>query len=154
MNFQNLNIPGLSWLLRGPIALWSRINPMGRMPSDKLGSEIARVIQTPGPQRDGLTAGIYIPSNPDEALGRLERAFVLSYKAEVIASKIKAAIQVRQLPKDRPEHLVAQALEIGMISQEDAKLMREAEEARDDAIQVDSFTQEEYMPAMPTTPRK
>lgn len=152
--YQNLNIPFLGGFFRGPIALWSRINPMGRMPSDALGHQIARAVQTPGSQRDRLTAGIYIPSEPDEALGRLEHAFELSYKAEAVDGKIKNAIQERKLPKDRPERLVAEALEIGVISGEEAQLMSEAEAARNDAIQVDSFTPEEYMSETPTTPRK
>ena len=150
--FHNLNIPRLGWLFRGPIALWSRINPIGRMPSDELGGQIARAIQTPGRQRDALTAGIYIPSHPDEALGRLERAFRLSYEAEAVVRKIKTAIQAQKLPKDRPEQLVAEALKIGVLSQEEAQLMAEAEAACNDAVQVDSFTQEEYMSTTPTTP--
>jgi len=144
----------LGGFFRGPIALWSRINPIGKMPSDKLGGQIARAVQTPGSQRDRLTAGIYIPSKTDEALGRLEHAFELSYKAEAVDGKIKNAIQERKLPKDRPERLVAEALEIGVISGEEAQLMSEAEAARNDAIQVDSFTPEEYMSETPTTPRK
>ena len=47
--FQNLNVPGLGWLLRGPIGLWSRMNPIGAMPSDALGHQIARALQGPAP---------------------------------------------------------------------------------------------------------
>ncbi|MCZ6677167.1 MAG: acyl-CoA dehydrogenase, partial [Candidatus Poribacteria bacterium] len=147
--FQNLNIPGLGWFFRGPIALWLRLNPIGRMPSDELGSQISRAIQTPSPQRDTLTAGIYVPSDPNEALGRLERAFKLSYGAEGVIGKIQDAIQAQKLPKARPERLVAEALEIGVVSQAEAQLVAEAEAARNDAIQVDSFTQKEYMAGNP-----
>lgn len=152
--FQNLNIPGLGWLFRGPVALWSRMNPIGKMPSDELGSQIARALQTPGPRRDALTAGIYVPSDPRDALGRLEHVFKLSCEAEAVADKIKKAIQAGKLPKARPEQLVGEALEREIISPEEARLMKEAEAARDDAIQVDSFTPEEYLSATPTAPRK
>jgi acyl-CoA dehydrogenase len=124
------------------------------MPSDELGGQIARALQTPGPQRDALTAGIYVPSDPHEALGRLERAFRLSCEAEVVVQKIREATQSGRLPRERPDLLVAQALEQGIVTQEEAELIREAERARDDAIQVDSFTPEEYASATPVTPRK
>ena len=149
--FQNLRVPKMGWLFRGPIALWSRINSIGRMPSDELGSQIARAIQKPGKQRDALTAGIYLSPDSNEALGRLELAFVLSYEAEVVIKKIKDAIGTGKLPKNKPERLVAEAQELGIISQKEVKLMGEAEEARNDAVQVDSFTLEEYMSQTPTT---
>ncbi|OGG46572.1 MAG: acyl-CoA dehydrogenase [Candidatus Handelsmanbacteria bacterium RIFCSPLOWO2_12_FULL_64_10] len=152
--FQNLSLPGLGLLLRGPVALWSRLNPIGRMPPDALGGQIARALQTPGPHRDALTAGIYLPSDPQEALGRLERAFRLSHEAEAVVRKIQEAIQTRRLPGGRPDQLVAEALELRVISQAEAQLMQEAEAARDDAIQVDSFTPEEYASTTPAAPRK
>ncbi|MBI4537252.1 MAG: acyl-CoA dehydrogenase [candidate division NC10 bacterium] len=151
---QNLNIPGLGWFMRGPVALWSRVNSIGKMPSDELGSEIARAMQRPGPQRDALTAGIYVPSDPHEALGRLERAFTLSWEAEAVAGRIQEAIQAGKLPKERPEQLVAKAVETGILSQEEAQVMFQAEEARSDAVQVDSFTPEEYLSGTPSAPRK
>jgi len=151
--FQNLNAPGLGWLLRGPIALWSRMNPIGRMPSDELGRQIARALQRPGPERDALTAGIYVPSDHHEALGRLERAFRLSCETEAVVSKITDAIRAGKLPKERPEQLMAQAVAMGIINQDEAHLMKVAEEACEDAVQVDSFTLEEYMSATHATPR-
>jgi acyl-CoA dehydrogenase len=149
--FQNLNIPGLTWLFRGPVSFWSRLNPIGGMPPDALGGQIANALQTPGPRREALTRGIYVPSDPGEALGRLERAFVLSWEAERVADRIKEAVQGGRLPRGRPEQLVAKALDLGVINPEEARRMQEAEAARDDAIQVDAFTQEEYMGTVPAT---
>ena len=151
--FRNLDVPGLGWLLRGPVALWSRMSPIGAMPSDELGRQIARALQRPGPQRDALTAGIYVPSDPHEALGRLERAFTLSCEAEAAARKITDAIHAGTLPKERPEQLTARAAAMGIINQDEAHLLQEAEVARDDAVQVDSFTVEEYMAATHVEPR-
>ena len=148
--FQNLNVPGFGLLFRGPVALWSRINPIGKMPSDRLGSQIARAVQTPGFQRDALTAGIYVPADPDEALGRLERAFELSCEAEAVVRKIKDAMQAGKLSRGRPEQLITEALQKGMISQEEGELMQVAEGARNDAIQVDSFKLDEHMSATST----
>jgi acyl-CoA dehydrogenase len=117
------------------------------MPSDRLGSEIAHGMQTPGYQRDRLTEGIYIPSfSPidTEALARLERAFHLSYQSELVLQKIKTAIASGQLPNAKPETLIDLAVANGAIATEEAEIVREAELARQDAIQVDSFSALEY----------
>ena len=151
---QNLKLPGLGPILRGPVALWSRINRIGRMPSDELGSQVARIVQTPGPQRDALTEGIFTPGNPDEALGRLERAFKLSIEAETVIRKIKDAVRAGKLPKGRPQDLAPRALDLRLVSPEESQLLEEAEAARDDAIQVDSFTLKAYLSSTPTWPRK
>ncbi len=141
--FSNLPVPVLGRLLRGPVAWWWRLNSIGSLPSDQLGSQIARSLQTPGQQRDRLTADIYIPSALDETLGRLEAAFLLSSQAGPILKTIKAASRVG-MPQQRPDHLIAAALEAGVISKEQAELIRQAECDRHDAVQVDAFTVEEY----------
>ncbi|NET52176.1 MAG: DUF1974 domain-containing protein, partial [Merismopedia sp. SIO2A8] len=48
------------------------------------------------------------------------------------------------LPLGRWEQLFTKAVEVGVISVEEAKLVREAESARNDAIQVDAFSLDEY----------
>jgi acyl-CoA dehydrogenase len=141
--FSNLPVPVLGRLLRGPVAWWWRLNSIGSLPSDQLGSQIARSLQTPGQQRDRLTADIYIPSALDETLGRLEAAFLLSSQAGPILKTIKAASRAG-MPQQRPDHLIAAALEAGVISKEQAELIRQAECDRHDAVQVDAFTVEEY----------
>jgi acyl-CoA dehydrogenase len=141
--FSNLPVPVLGRLFRGPVAWWWRLNSIGSLPSDQLGSQIARSLQTPGQQRDRLTADIYIPSALDETLGRLEAAFLLSSQAEPILKTIKAASRAG-MPQQRPDRLIAAALEAGVISKEQAELIRQAECDRHDAVQVDAFTVEEY----------
>jgi acyl-CoA dehydrogenase len=153
--FSNLPIPLLGGILRGPIAWWWRLNPIGTMPSDLLGGEIARRMQTPGLQRDRLTEGIYIPTDisPNispiaaesiEPLGRLERAFHLACQSALILQKIKTAIGSGELPNAKPEKLIDAALASGAIALEEAELVREAESACQDVIQVDAFTLTEY----------
>ena len=152
--FQNLALPGLGFCFRGPMGLWSRVNRFSDDPSDGLGSQVARAVQTPGPQRDSLTSGIYIPADHREALGRLERALLLSHRVEPVLRRIKEAVLEGTLPKGKPEQLSAEALKSGIIDREEARLIRDAEEARIDAIQVDHFTLEEYMIGTPCSPRK
>ncbi|HUF77857.1 MAG TPA: acyl-CoA dehydrogenase, partial [Thermoanaerobaculia bacterium] len=48
---ENLSGP-LGPILRGPVALWSRLNPIARAPSDRLGGRVAAAILVPGARRD------------------------------------------------------------------------------------------------------
>ncbi|MBD2197677.1 MULTISPECIES: acyl-CoA dehydrogenase [Calothrix] len=139
--FQNLFVPVLGNFL----TWWWRLNPIGSLPDDKLGAEVAHKLQTLGEIRDRLTAGIHIPRSSDEALGRLEKAFTLLSQAEPIVKTIKNASHAGKLPQLKPDELISTALKAGVISEKDVELICEAEFARNDAIQVDSFSLEEYM---------
>ena len=143
--FANLRVPGMTWLVRGPVAAWSRVNRLAAPPSDSLGSAVARALQEPGALRDRLTPAVFLPTDRQRALGRLELAFELAAEAEQVVRKIKAAIRDRRLPRAAPLELVAVAVQEGIVSVEEAELLERAEVARNDAIQVDSFTLEEYL---------
>ncbi len=143
--YQNLNLPGAGWLLRGPVALWSRLNPIGIAPPDWLGHKVAAAMQVPGELRNRLTAGIHVPTDADEPLGRLEQAFRMCVEADAVVRKIKDAIKQKQLPKARPESLLEQAQTAGIITEADAVLVRDADAARADALAVDSFTLDDYL---------
>lgn len=137
----NLPIPGIA---RSILLSFVRVNPLGTLPSDKLGSKIAQALQTTGEDRDRLTAGIYLPQHPDEALGRLEQAFQLCEQADAILNKIQQASRTGQLPQGSRAALFEAALKTGIIVEAEADFIRFAESARSDAIQVDAFTIQEY----------
>jgi acyl-CoA dehydrogenase len=142
---RNFKGRALGALLRGPAALWSRLNPIGAPPSDGLGSRLARILTAPSSQRDRLTEGIFLPTDPSEALGRIERAFSLGAEAAPILDRLDQATRAGVLPKAPPEGQVAEALTRGLLDAREAALLREATAAREDAIQVDSFTLREYL---------
>ena len=135
----------MGWFFRGPVALWSNLNPISRMPSDQIGSLVAQALQTPGEQRDRLTRGIYLPNDTQEALGKLDHAFELVYAAQPILRKIIKAVRAGQLAKGKVERMVQQAIKHGVITTDEAAQLAEAEAARNDAIQVDDFSQEAYL---------
>ncbi|KPJ96644.1 MAG: acyl-CoA dehydrogenase [Gammaproteobacteria bacterium SG8_11] len=137
---QNMPFP-----FRGLLAFWRRVNRLETLPSDKLGSKVAQLLQIPGEQRDRFTINTHIPKDKTEALGRLENAFQLVSDAEPILKKIYGAVKSKQLKKDTIEKLVKAAVKEKIITQEEATLLAKAEEARMDTIQVDSFTLAEYM---------
>ena len=70
--------------------------------------------------------------------------------AEPVLASIKNATRAGKLPRARPDSLVDAAVEAGIISADDAALVHAAQEARRDAIQVDSFPAEGFAAAVPT----
>jgi len=152
--YREISVPGFSWLFRGPIALWSRINRIGTMPSDKLGHKVAQAMQQPGEQRDRMTSGIYLPDDIDQAMGRYDHALELITEAQPVYRKLHVAAKKKQLPKTQPRFVIDEALEKDIITREEAALIRKAEDARVDVVQVDEFTLEEYDNETPTTPKK
>jgi acyl-CoA dehydrogenase len=135
----------MGWFFRVPIAFWSQLNSLASPPSDSLGSAIAQALQKPGAQRDRITGGIYIPEAKEEALGRIEYTLKRVDEANRIVKTLKDAVRNGELEKAGLATLAENGVKAGIITEEDARLFAEAEAARADAIQVDSFTQEEYL---------
>ncbi|SHE95863.1 acyl-CoA dehydrogenase [Fodinibius roseus] len=152
--YREIQVPGLSWLFRGPIALWSRMNRIGTMPADALGHRVAQAMQKPGRQRDRLTDGIYLPEDKNQAMGRYDYALQALADAEAVYKKIYKATKKKELPKTQPRFVIDEALEKGIISSDEAELIREAENARLDLVEVDEFTLEEYQNQTPAPPLK
>ncbi|WP_198598683.1 acyl-CoA dehydrogenase [Salinibacter altiplanensis] len=142
--FENLTVPGLTWLLRGVVAPWSRLNTIGEMPGDDLGGTLARAIQQKEGARTWLTEDLYVPDDADQPLGELEHAFRLSRDAYHVGQKIKEAVRAGQLPKQRPPQLLEEAVKADVITEQERDLVHRADEARERYIQVDDFGLEEY----------
>ena len=143
--FENLKVPGLTWFFSGPVAWWARLNSLDGEVSDKVSHQVAHLIQQDSEQRDRLTAGIYLSNDPLDPLARLDQTFKVVKKAEAIERKIRKAVKQKTLPKGRVPKLMDQAVEKGVITQEEYDTLKKAEEMRNDAIQVDSFTQQRYL---------
>ena len=127
------------------IGFWSRINRIGNPPSDQLGHQIAVSMQVSSKQRDRLTEGIYIPSSPKEALGRWETVFKKVQLGEQVVKRLKKAILKGVLPKASISDSLEEAKQKGVITAAEFDLLTEVEALRLDAIQVDAFTQKQYL---------
>ena len=143
--FANFDTPVVGWVFRWPIRLWSRLNKINAYISDDLTHEICRIIQTGSEQRDRITSGVYLPDDPTQAMGRMEKAFKLVQESEAIAKKIKKAVRKKELPKQPMSKLIELALEKSIITAEEKAKIAEAEEIRYDAIQVDDFSEAEFV---------
>jgi acyl-CoA dehydrogenase len=142
--YSEIRVPGLSWLFRGPIGLWSRINRIGKKPSDDLGQKVAQAMQTRGEQRDRITKDIFIPKDKNEALGRYEFAMEAIESSFPVYKKLYKATKSGEIKKAKVLKQLGEALEKGVITNEEATIVKKTEEARFDAILVDEFTLDEY----------
>ena len=108
-------------------------------PSDALGATVAHALLDDREERLRLTRDIYVPSPDDPGLGRLELALDKVMAAAPAAQAVKAAVRAGTLPREPEATLLERALKAGVIDDAAMKRVREAERARDDAIQVDEF---------------
>lgn len=135
----------MHFVFKEVLGAWSRINSIGSQSSDNLQHVICDAVLRGGDVRDRLTEGIFLPKNRDSQLGLLEHAFKLVHQSELVEKKLGKARRDRTLPKLKGLALAEAGLAKNVISQDEFKLLKEAEVARWEAIQVDSFTQEQYL---------
>jgi acyl-CoA dehydrogenase len=108
-------------------------------PSDALGAKVAHALLDDREERLRLTRDIYVPAPDDPGLGRLEAALDKAVAAAPAFQALKAAVRARKLEREPDNTLVERAVKAGVIDETAARKIREAEKARDDAIQVDEF---------------
>jgi acyl-CoA dehydrogenase len=110
-------LPNLPWAPRALLRLVVLpLGPRHRPPSDQLEHRVARSIAEPGPARDRLAAGMYLPTDPDERFAVLEEAMRCAIAAEPLERKQRAG---------------------GQLSAEEAAVLAAADAARRAAIAVD-----------------
>ena len=128
-------------------ALKLLIFPLGaryRPPSDKLGSAVARGLLEDRDARLHLTADIYVPPPDEPGLGRLEAALDQAVAALEVETKIRDAVRAGRLDRAPGDVLLVQALEAGIITAEEFQRVLNADEVRDEVIQVDAFDPETF----------
>jgi len=143
--FSNITVPGLTWLFRGPIRWWSSINALAGEFHDSHTHKIASLISMDSEQRNRITEGIYMPENMEEQLKRLDETFKVVKRAESAERKVKKAIKSGTLPKQKMADLINLAFEKGVITREEQNDLITSEAMRYQAIQVDDFSEDEYL---------
>jgi len=135
---RNLPLRPAGWLLR----LW--LLPWGTHPGpdDRLERQVADLLLAPGPARDRLTEGLYVPDSLDQPLGRLEDALRKARDAAPVLARMRRAMRKGELPNGDPEQLLEAALEAGVIDADERAAVEAAVAARREVIQVDEFPPE------------
>jgi acyl-CoA dehydrogenase len=108
-------------------------------PTDRVGSQVAGILITPGEARDRLTAGAYIPRDEHDVVGRLEYAMEAVIKADPIEAKIRKAMKEGRLPQRLLAERRLAAVEQQVITQEEYDHLLYTDCLRHDVIKVDEF---------------
>ncbi|MCH8254078.1 MAG: acyl-CoA dehydrogenase [Gemmatimonadetes bacterium] len=137
------NLPNrfAAWAVR-PIVF-----PLGaryKVPNDRLGGLVARGLLEDREARLHLTTDIYIPPADEPGLGRLEHALDHAVAALKVETKIRDAVRAGLLDRAPGDVLLEQALADGVITREERQQVLDADEVRDEVIQVDSFSPEAF----------
>lgn len=143
--FANLEVPGLTWFFSGPLKMWSNMNAFAEEANDRHTHKIATAILNNQELRKRHSEGIYVPSNTDEQFGKLEYVFEIVKRAEATDRKVRKAVKEKQIPKLKGAAAAKAAQEKGIITQDEMNELTKADQLRWEAIQVDDFTEEEYV---------
>ena len=104
---------------------------------------MAALLLQPGPARDRLTAGMYLPTDENDAVGALEAALHSTLACEPLQAKVEAARKAGQL-KELDELLrISEARDKGVISIDEALLLDRDYALRRKVIMVDDFAPEQ-----------
>lgn len=142
----NLNKPLLFIPLNRFLYFLLRLNPISTTSSDTLSKKVTESLLNDGSFREELMGHSLIPMNPKHPLSILEQTCRLIEKSKPAGKKIKQAIREKHLPRKPIPLLLNQALDKKIITSEEYKILKDAEQARETALQVDTFTREEYLP--------
>lgn len=117
------------------------IMPFGKKytrPSDQLEHQIARILQSPCEARDRLGKGQFLSRDAGSLMGDLEQTLENILAAEPIYNKVCKEAK-EYLPFTQLDKVADKGLELGVIDEEQANLLRETEKGRLRTINVDDF---------------
>lgn len=112
-------------------------------PSDKLSTEVAKMLLTPNAVRQRLIAGMYLPKDGHDSIGQLEEALSAVLASEKVEQKFLKAMKTKQISGDDFTSQLANAINSGVITETEAELLNKAEILRQNIIRVDDFEGEE-----------
>jgi acyl-CoA dehydrogenase len=110
-------------------------------PSDKTVKAVAQLLLSENESRDRLIDGVFI-SDRDDATGRVNKAFHLVLEATPAERAIKNALK-DSVNFENYEGLVNRANQSGVITEQQATMVRLAQQASARVIAVDDFTREQ-----------
>jgi acyl-CoA dehydrogenase len=139
----NFPVAPVRWLMRAVVF------PFGahyKPAPDWLGHKCVELVLTPGEVRDRLTRFIYVSQNPNDPTGLLEVAFAKAVAAEVPEKKLDRAVRAGQVRRVHGTDWIGDAAKLGVITDQEATLLREVEDLTARVIAVDHFDPAEVRP--------
>ncbi len=108
-------------------------------PHDAWNVRVARLMIEPGPTRERLTAGMYLPRREDDVIGRLEFAMEAVIEAEPIEARIRAAQKDGRLAQRTAAERRDAAVKEGIITRAELEKLVRTDRLRREVIMVDDF---------------
>lgn len=137
--YANFSNRPLAVVLRLSTNMWGRVFPRS---SDRLDRKICEPLMQPSSLRDRLTQVCYLPSDEKEPVAALEKALVLSIKAEPIEARIREDEKngfFKNQASANVRDIADLAFELNRISDQEYELLKESNRLRDIVIHVDNF---------------
>jgi len=126
-------------------AWWQRLNPIGSSPSDALSSALLKDFFNQDDLRQSVTQGIYISSQEQDPLAKLEKAFHIFKQSEPLSKIISQAIKSGKIKKGFDASTLDEIVAKGVLSAADLELLQKSDALIWDAIQVDDYSESEYL---------
>ena len=131
------------WLMR------AMVYPLGqhyKPAPDRLGHNCVELVLTPGEVRDRLTRFVYVSQDSNDPTGLLEVTFAKVVAAEIADRKLDRAVRAGQVRRVHGTDWIAEAAKLGVLSDDEARLLREVENLTARVIAVDHFDPAEVRP--------
>lgn len=130
--------------------------PWGRSyhpPGDHLVGRLAESISAPTSQRDRLTAGMFLPLDPDAQLWRLEDALVRTARTAPLERKLRDGRRMRLVSGGSLDEQLDSAVENRVLVKGEAEELAAADRARRLVLAVDDFAADMTGPRLPDSIR-
>ncbi|MCF4099609.1 acyl-CoA dehydrogenase [Maritalea mediterranea] len=134
--FNNFPNPVLRVLMR------FLVFPLGRRAkgsSDRENYRLAKAILRHSEQRDRLTRDIFVSFDPEDRTGVLEDTLQKVEEAEEIEKRFIRALKKGEIARRLDRDAIDDAVEKGILNDNEAGILRAADEATDKVIRVDDF---------------
>lgn len=136
-NFPNRIVAGIMRFLVFPLGQHNTGS------TDRENYKLAREVLNPSAQRDRFTLGVYRSDDPNDVTGVLEDALGKVVRVADIEHKFIRALKKGRIMRRQDRDAIADAVAEGILSEEEAKLLRIADEATDNVVGVDDFAFDE-----------
>lgn len=134
--FDNYPNPFVGGLMRFLVLPFGR---RARGSSDRENNRLGRSILWPNAFRERMTTGIYVNYDPNDTTGLMEDALIKVTDAAEAETKFIKALKKGVIRRRLDRDAIADAVEAGVLTAEEAELLRLADAATDNAIKVDDF---------------
>lgn len=114
-----------------------------KKPSDALDAKLSNLLTTDNAFRDRLTRFAYKEDDGNNPVFTVENAFKQLLAVEALEKKLAKLVKTENLLSLTQQGLIEEALDKGLITDEEAKKLSHAESCRQAAIKVDDFSHDE-----------